>query len=106
MYALFTALPYIGHLNPLLRQAQALQRRGWRVALTTTGEMAAHVNAEAPGVPFLDLGALGELVPKLRQLEGAASGDRNYVAGALTLAKALASISSVMFYGLRAALGG
>jgi hypothetical protein len=40
-YALFTAIPFVGHLNPLIRQAEQLQRRGWRVGI------AAHVTADS-----------------------------------------------------------
>jgi UDP:flavonoid glycosyltransferase YjiC (YdhE family) len=45
MYALFTAIPFIGHVNPLLRLAEALRRRGWRVAVAVHRELQAHVQA-------------------------------------------------------------
>jgi len=35
------AIPLVGHLNPLLRQAEELQRRGWRVAFFTRRSIAA-----------------------------------------------------------------
>ena len=42
-YALFVSIPLIGHLNPLIPQAEALARRGWRVALASTSEVRSHV---------------------------------------------------------------
>ncbi len=100
MYALFVSLPYVGHVNPLLRQAQALQRRGWRVGVAGMREMARHVAAEAPDIPFVDLGALGDLTLELRRLELTASMDPNYLTGALTIAKGLVWVGPLMLEGL------
>ena len=57
MYALFTAIPLVGHVNPLLRQAEEMQRRGWQVAFASTREIETHVCSESPSVPFLNLGS-------------------------------------------------
>jgi UDP:flavonoid glycosyltransferase YjiC (YdhE family) len=35
-YALFVSVPLVGHMNPLLRQAEELARRGYDVALAST----------------------------------------------------------------------
>jgi UDP:flavonoid glycosyltransferase YjiC (YdhE family) len=104
MYALFVALPYVGHLNPLLRQAHVLQQRGWRVAVGTAREMAAHVAAEAPGVPFVDLGPLGSIGVRLRHAEAAASAEPDYRRGALYFLAPLGEIWPILFDGAIAAI--
>src|SRR6185503_2088683 len=100
MYALFTALPFVGHLNPLIRQAAALQRRGWRVAVASTREMAAHVHSEAPEVPFVDLGELGGIAGRMRAAEEAASAEPDYRRGALHFLAPLSEMWPVLFDGL------
>jgi polyene glycosyltransferase len=68
MYALFAALPAVGHINPLLQQAQELQRRHWRVSLASTEELRSHVEKSAPGLPFISVGPVDEdLRKKLEQ---------------------------------------
>lgn len=103
-FALFTALPFVGHLNPLVRQAAELQQRGWRVAVAATREMLPHLAAEAPAIPLLDLGPLGEIVDDLRQAEAAACADPDYRRGGLKFMGPLARIWPVMFDGLVAAI--
>ena len=94
MYALFTAIPFVGHFNPLLRQAQELQRRGWRVAMAAHRELAPHLDAELPGVPIVDLGALGPIRDRLREREEAASADADYTRGGLTMMPSLFEVWS------------
>ena len=55
MYALFTAIPLVGHVNPLLRQAEEMQRRGWRVAFASTREIETHVCSESPYIVVVDM---------------------------------------------------
>ena len=97
MYALFTAIPFVGHLNPLMRQAKELQRRGWRVAIATYRELAPHLETEWPEVPLVDLGALGPLRERLRECEEAASADPDYTRGALKMMPALIDVWPSMF---------
>jgi MGT family glycosyltransferase len=104
MFALFTALPFVGHLNPLVRQAEALQRRGWRVAVASAREIGAHVRSEAPDVPFVDLGELGPIARRLRQAEEAASAQADYRRGALHFLGPLGEMWPVLFDGLRRAI--
>ena len=81
MYVLFTAIPLVGHVNPLLRQAEELQRRGCRVAFASTSNMAAHVAAESPDVPFVDLG------PARRRRRAGAAGSGGGVGRSLVRAR-------------------
>lgn len=104
MYALFAAIPFVGHINPLLKQAAALRRRGWRVAVAAHRDLAAHVGAEAPDVPFVDLGPLGPIGDYFRVLEEAASADRNYTRAALRMAPMLTDVWPSQFDGLTAAV--
>jgi MGT family glycosyltransferase len=103
-YAVFAALPFVGHLNPLLRQAEVLRDRGWRVAIATAREMAGHVTAEAPTVPFLDLGPLGPIAARLAQAQALASVEPNYRRGALHFLPVLAEIWPLLFDGLAAVI--
>jgi len=104
MYALFTALPFVGHLNPLIRQAAALRGRGWRVAVASTREMCAHVKSEGPDVPFVDAGELGAIAGRLRAAEEAASAEADYRRGALHFLAPLSEMWPVLFDGLTGAI--
>ena len=104
MYALFTAVPLVGHLNPLLRQAEELQRRGWRVAVASARELRAHAAEEAPGVPFLGLGPLGDIALQLRRNEAAASADASFARGTSRILRGLGAVWPLMFDGLTASI--
>jgi UDP:flavonoid glycosyltransferase YjiC (YdhE family) len=104
MYALFTAIPLIGHLNPLLRQAEALQRRGWLVAFAGAHEVQQHVAAEAPAVPFLDLGPIGPIAGELRRAQVSASLDASFVRGTQRILEALWAVWPSMIDGLATAI--
>ena len=103
-YALFTAIPFVGHLNPLLRQAEELQRRGWRVAVAATTEARPHILREHPGLPFVDLGGLGEVMDAVRRDFAAASRDARFMRGGMRVARGLAGTWPAMFRGLTAAV--
>ncbi len=102
-YAVFTALPYVGHVNPLLRMAAELQRRGWRVAIAMPRDLHAHIAREEPGLPLIDLGALGPVAETMRAIERAASADSNYRRGAMRFLDVFEGIWTLMFDGLNAA---
>lgn len=104
MYTLFTAIPLVGHLNPLIRQAEALQRRGRRVAVAGFHELRGHVEAESPGLPFLDLGPLGEAAAGLRRNEEAASRDRDFARGTMRILRGLTAVWPAMYDGLSASV--
>lgn len=104
MFALFTAIPLVGHLNPLIRQAEELQRRGWRVAVASTRDMALHVAREAPSVPFHDLGPLGAIADRLKADQQRASVDPNLPLGTLGIVRGLLAAWPLMFDGLSAAI--
>src|SRR6185437_5562678 len=100
MYALFTSIPLVGHLNPLLRQADELRCRGWRVAIASTSEARSHVRCESPELAFVDLGPLGPLADTLRRNEEAASSDPRFVRGTMRIVRGLNTVWPVMFDGL------
>ncbi len=100
MYALFTAIPLIGHLNPLVYQAVELQRRGWRVAVASTAEVGAFLEREHPAVPFLALGTSGGAAAYLKRVQALASSDRDFARGALRIVRALKAMWPCMFDGL------
>lgn len=80
-YALFVSIPLIGHLNPLIPQAEELARRGWHVALASTSEVRSHVERQAKGVEFVDLGPLGAVAEQLQRTEVESALDQTYTRG-------------------------
>jgi polyene glycosyltransferase len=104
MFALFTAVPLVGHINPLLNQALEFQRRGWRVAFAGARELAVHVSSEAPQVPFIDLGPIGPLADRLRADQAAASAHHDFALGTLGIVRGLGDLWPMMFEGLVAAI--
>ncbi|MEM8777848.1 MAG: glycosyltransferase [Cyanobacteria bacterium P01_G01_bin.49] len=71
-FALFVSIPFVGHINPLLRQAEELARRGWRVGIASCREIQAYVEADpciCQGVYFIDLGTAAQFHDQLFQLE-------------------------------------
>jgi MGT family glycosyltransferase len=104
MYALFTSIPLVGHLNPLLRQAEELRCRGWRVAIASTSEARAHIRSESPEIAFIDLGSLGPIADQLRRDQEAASRDPRFIRGTMRIVRGLNAVWPVMFDGLVPAL--
>ena len=104
MRILFTAVPFVGHLNPLIAQARELHRRGHRAVMASVTEAGAHVAAEAPELPFMDLGPVGDRDATLRRTIQAASIDPQFARGAFRLARGLLDTWEPMFDGLRVAL--
>ena len=100
MYALFTAIPFAEALGPLLRQAEELQRQGWRVALASAREMAPFVEAEAPTVPFADIGTLGPIADAMRADVEAAAAHPSFTRPTQRIVRMLSSLWPPMFDGL------
>jgi MGT family glycosyltransferase len=103
-YALFTAIPFVGHLNPLLRQAEELTRRGWRCAVATMSEARPHIEGKAEGVEFVDLGPLGPLAQKYRQIEDEVSREPNFMKGTWRIMRGVNAQWAPTYDGLLAAL--
>ena len=103
-YALFTAIPFVGHLNPLLRQAAELAQRGWRVAVATHEEIRGHVEGKHLGVEHVSLGSYGPMAQTVEQLEGEATLDPSFIRGAAAILEWLNGLWPSMFDGLRTAV--
>jgi hypothetical protein len=103
-YALFTAIPFIGHVNPLLRQAAELAHRGWRVAVATHEEIRAHVEGKHPGVEHVSLGSYGAMAKTVERLEAEATLDPSFIRGGLAILEWLNGLWPTMFDGLRTAV--
>jgi UDP:flavonoid glycosyltransferase YjiC (YdhE family) len=103
-YALFTTIPFVGHLNPLLRQSAELARRGWRVDVAAHEEIRGHVEGKEACVGYVSLGSYGPVPKTLEELESGATLDRNFVRGALAILRWLDGLWPTMFDGLRAAV--
>ena len=103
-YVLFTAIPFVGHLNPLMRQAAELARRGWRVAVAVHEEVREHVEG-VPGVAYLSLGSYGNLGKPVEQIEAEVTENQSFLGSALALVEWLEGLWPSMFDGLRLAVG-
>ena len=102
--ALFTAIPFVGHLNPLLRQAEELARRGWRCGVATMSEARPHIERKARGVDFVDLGPLGPLAQQIRQVEEEVSREPSFMKGTWRIMRSVNAQWVPMYDGLLAAL--
>lgn len=105
-YALFVSIPLIGHLNPLIPQAEELARRGWRVALASTHEVRAHVERQARGVAFIDLGPMGPLAEQLQRTEVEGALDPTYRRGTAKMTANFVELWPLMYDALGAAVQG
>ncbi len=103
-YALFVSIPLIGHLNPLIPQALELARRGWRVAIACTRELRAHVERQARGVGFVDLGPLGPLAERLQRSEVEGALDVQYTRGTARMTANFVELWPIMYDALSAAV--
>ncbi|PSB01522.1 glycosyltransferase [Merismopedia glauca] len=71
-YILFVSIPLVGHINPLLRQAEELDRRGYRVGIASTREIRTYIKANlavSQPVDFLDLGTIESLLETWYEVE-------------------------------------
>jgi UDP:flavonoid glycosyltransferase YjiC (YdhE family) len=103
-YFLFTAIPFVGHLNPLLRQAAELARRGFRVGVAAHEEMRGHVEGQEPGVAFVSLGSYGPMPRTAQEFQEDATREPDFVRGAAAIFTWLHELWPSHFDGLRAAV--
>src|SRR6476659_894363 len=86
---LCVGIPAVGHLNPMLRQALELRRRGWRVALASTSEMHAYVEREFPDIRFVDLGPDPTGGVGNADLQARVSAQSNFVSGTMDILRSV-----------------
>ncbi|MBL9005522.1 MAG: glycosyltransferase family 1 protein [Myxococcales bacterium] len=103
-YALFASIPLIGHINPLIPQAEELVRRGWRVALASTREVRAHIERQARGVEFVDLGPMGPLAEQLQRTEVEGALDPSYTRGTARMTANFVELWPIMYDALSEAI--
>lgn len=96
-YALFVSIPLIGHLNPLIPQAEELARRGWRVAVASTREVRSHVERTSRGVEFVDLGPMGALAERLQRTEVEGALDPTYTRGTARMTANFVELWPIMY---------
>jgi len=101
--ALFTAIPAIGHINPLLMQARELHRRGWRVALASTERVRGHVERFGE-VCFVDLGSDPLGMPAFEDLQARVSAETSFLRGTIRIMRWVNGLWPTMFDGLMVAL--
>jgi UDP:flavonoid glycosyltransferase YjiC (YdhE family) len=97
---LSVGIPAVGHLNPLLRQACELQRRGWRVALASTTGMRQYVAREFPTVRFVDLGPDPIGGVGNAELQARVSANASFLGGTIDILRSVNALWPMMFAGL------
>jgi UDP:flavonoid glycosyltransferase YjiC (YdhE family) len=91
-FALFVSIPFIGHLNPLLRQAEELARRGWRVGIASTQEVKAFVESDpcsSQGIEFLNLGSVAHLQGDYTRFRQIVSQEKSFLKTSLWIVNSL-----------------
>ncbi|NJR67049.1 MAG: glycosyltransferase family 1 protein [Leptolyngbyaceae cyanobacterium CRU_2_3] len=102
-FALFISIPFVGHINPLLRQAEELARRGWQVGIASTREIQAYVEADScirEGVRFIDLGTVAQFQNQWLQIGREVSQEKYFWKGSLQIVESLWSLWPFFFDGL------
>lgn len=98
--ALFISIPFIGHLTPLLRQAEELARRGWQVRIASSEEIRPFVEADtciAQGIQFISLGKLSTFQDEFSRIEQSFSNEKSFLRTSLDIVNALWLIWDVYF---------
>jgi UDP:flavonoid glycosyltransferase YjiC (YdhE family) len=98
--ALFVSIPFVGHITPLLRQAEELARRGWRVRVASTEEIQSFVESDAGaalGVRFVSLGTASQFQSQYLSIVQAASQERLFFKSSLQILDALWWLWPVFF---------
>lgn len=98
--ALFVSIPFVGHITPLLRQAEELARRGWQVRIASAEEIRAFVEADsctAQGVRFISLGKLSQFQDELSRIEQVSANDSFFPRTSFEILNALSLIWGIYF---------
>lgn len=77
--ALFVSVPLVGHITPLLRQAEELARRGWLVKIASGEAIQLFVETDrcvAQGVRFENLGRLTQFHDEVSRFEISSANER------------------------------
>lgn len=80
-YVLFACIPALGHARPMIVQARALVRRGFRVCLASFDELGALLAVEAPDIPFLSAGTLRSSERERDEIAAEATAEPNFLKG-------------------------
>ncbi len=96
-YALFTSIPFIGHLNPLLRQADELVRRGWRVSVAAFEPVSGYVKKNFPDITFISFGEPPATADEAEAFLTRVCEERSWLKSTMMLLEPLQSFWSPMF---------
>lgn len=102
-YALFAAIPFSGHLNPLLQQAAELSLRGWSVNVASVEEARPRVEQAGAGIEFLPVGSTETMPDIYNELQKAVHAN-SFLGSALQTMYCINRLWPVMYDGLRAAI--
>ncbi|MEO1637397.1 MAG: glycosyltransferase [Cyanobacteria bacterium J06631_9] len=105
--ALFVSIPFIGHLTPLLRQAEELVRRGWHVRIASAEEIRPFVEVDtrtAQSIHFISLGKLPTFQDEFSRIEQLSSNEKSFLRTSVNIVNALWSIWDIYFDALTEAV--
>lgn len=90
-HVLFAALPFYGHLIPLIRQGEELARRGWRVSIASGEDARRHLEGR-PGLTFVSLGELELNADEIEALFAGLTTEPSFVKNYTTIAAVLSAV--------------
>lgn len=96
-YALFVCVPFIGHLNPLLRQAEELAQRGWRVSIASFEPIGDYIKKNFPAVHFISVGEPLATLEEAEAFLARVSEEKSWLKSTLLLLGPLEDFWSIMF---------
>ncbi|APR82782.1 Glycosyltransferase [Minicystis rosea] len=91
-------------MNPILRKAEELARRGYEVALASTKEARSYVEGYSRGVRFLELGSMGSLQAVIKETEREGAANPDFGKGSSKMTENLIALWPIMYDGLCAAV--
>jgi UDP:flavonoid glycosyltransferase YjiC (YdhE family) len=100
-YILLVGIPFVGHLNPLLVQAEELQKRGIRVSIASFEPIRAHVEQHPGALTFLSLGDPPVGIQETEQLLLKASAEPSWIKNSALIINPLEKLWPAMFDELR-----
>lgn len=100
-FALFTGVPFVGHLYPLLFQAEALRKRGWEVGLASFELARPFVEKHFPGIPFISLGEAPDTLESAEEFLEKVCAEKSWLKSMIMLINPLERLWPAMYDALK-----
>lgn len=100
-FALFTGVPFVGHLYPLLYQADALHKRGWDVGLASFEVARPFVEKHFPQVRFISLGETPDTLETAEEFLEKVCAEKSWLKSIIMLLNPLEKLWPIMYDALQ-----